>query len=90
MVAHDRLAKQVNAKVAGLLSQLLINPDFAVIMVLTADRIVSKKKTTPYCAIHHMDDRHFVRRKDFHTCYASHYGTFTAEVNMGDMGVFVF
>lgn len=44
VVAENRLAKQVNAEVPSLMNQLFINPHFAIIEVLPADRIITQQK----------------------------------------------
>jgi hypothetical protein len=74
VIGHDRLTQQINAKVFGLMHELLIDPELAMVIVLSGDRIVSQQKTPPHRAIHDMHDRNFVRRKHFHpsqSCHAS-------------------
>ncbi len=46
MVRQDRLTQKINPEVLRLMSKLLIDPDFAMVIVSTGDRIVAKQKST--------------------------------------------
>ncbi len=63
MVAENCLAQQVNAKVPSLMNQLLVDPQFAMIEVFTAHRIISQEETSANRAIHHMDNGNLIRCK---------------------------
>ena len=67
MVAQDRLTEQINAEVACLMDQLLVEPQLAMIEILPADRIVPHQKAATHGAIHDMHYRNLIRRKHFHT-----------------------
>ena len=75
MIRHDRLTQQINAKVFGLMNQLLVDPDLAMVVVSAADWIIAQQKTAPHCAIHHVDNRNFICRKDFDASQSCHLGT---------------
>ena len=61
MVLQNRLTEQINSEVLRLMSQLLIDPNLAMVIVLPADRIIAKQETPPHCAVHHMHNRNFIR-----------------------------
>ena len=69
MVAHDRLAKEINSQMPGLMNQLIINLLFAVIIVSACDLIVSRQKATMNGPVHHMNHSNFVTAK--HSARAS-------------------
>ena len=71
MVRHNRLTKQINAEVPSLMSKLLINPDFAMVIVLPADGILAKLETPPNRAIHHMENRNFICCEHLNTSHES-------------------
>jgi hypothetical protein len=72
MVRQDRLTEQVDPKVLRLMSQLLIDPNLAMVIVLPADHIFAKQKAPPHRAIHDVDNRNFIRRKNLHTSQPRH------------------
>ncbi|MFM8724299.1 MAG: hypothetical protein ACKON9_04155, partial [Planctomycetaceae bacterium] len=72
MIRHDRLAQQINAEVFGLMDELFVDPDFAMVIVSAGDRIIAQQKTPAHRAIHHMNNRNFICRKDFNASQSCH------------------
>ncbi|MFN9035234.1 MAG: hypothetical protein ACK5YO_02995, partial [Planctomyces sp.] len=72
---HERLTQPINANLSGLMTHLLVAPDLAMVLVSAADRIIAQQKTAPHCAIHHVDNRNFICRKDFDASQSCHLGT---------------
>jgi hypothetical protein len=56
MVIHDCEGTNVDREKLSLISQLLLNPEFAVIVVLPADFVVAHQKATPNGATSHVHD----------------------------------
>ena len=72
MTGNDRLTRQVDSRVPSLVSKSLIDPGFALVLVLSADGIFAKEETRPKRAIHHMHNRYFVSCKDGKTSKRRH------------------
>jgi len=72
VIGQDCLTLQINPEVSCLMHKLLIDPDFAMVVVLSGDDIVPQQKSSPHRAVHHMDNHNFVRRKHFHPSQSCH------------------
>jgi hypothetical protein len=68
----DGLTKKIDPEVQSLMSKLLIDPDFAMVIVLPADGIFSKQEASPNSAIHDVHDCDFVCSKNLNTSQSSH------------------
>jgi hypothetical protein len=79
MVAHDRLAQQINTEIPSLMDKLVIDSLFAVVVVAAGDRIVTQQKAPPHRAIHHMHNRHFVRGKHLRPSQSGHNATYSSQ-----------
>jgi len=66
------LAKQINPEVLCLVNELLIDPDFAMVIILPGDGIIPQQKTAPHRTIHYMNNRNLIRRKDLNPSQPSH------------------
>jgi hypothetical protein len=48
--------------------QFIFHPSFAMVVVLSSERIVAQKIAPAYGAVHHMEDRDLVSGKHFCSC----------------------
>jgi hypothetical protein len=68
----DGPTKKIDPEVPSLMSKLLIDPDFAMVVVLPAGGIFSKQEASPNSAIHDVHDCDFVCSKNLNTSQSSH------------------
>ena len=66
------MTKQVNPEEPGLMHQLLVQPTFSVVIVLSGDRIVAQQKAPPNRAVHDMHNCDFVRCKQLNPGSSGH------------------
>jgi hypothetical protein len=75
MTGHDGKSQQVDAKGPGQSLSLIFNHDFAMIVILATDGIVTQQVAATNHAIHHMHNRNLIRRKHFRSCHSRHHST---------------
>jgi hypothetical protein len=52
--------------------QFIFHPSFAMVVILSSERIVPEKIAPANGAVHHMEDRDLVGCKHFGSCYSRH------------------
>jgi hypothetical protein len=67
VIAHDRLAQEVDPKVTCLMHQLIVELLLAMVVVRSRHWIITQQETTPSHTIHHMNNRYLIRSKHFCT-----------------------
>jgi hypothetical protein len=65
MIRQDGKSQQVDPESTGQSLSLIFNHDFAMIVILATDGIVTQQVAATNHAIHHMHNRNFIRRKHF-------------------------
>jgi hypothetical protein len=73
MIRHDGKSQQVDPERPGQSLSLIFNHDFAMIVILATDGIVTQQVSATNHAIHHMHNRNFIRRKHFRSCHPRHH-----------------
>ena len=66
MIRQDRKPEKIDPDVRCQQTQLVLDPDLAMVKVLSRDRIVPRQKATTNHAIYDMHNRHFFCRKQLH------------------------
>jgi hypothetical protein len=73
MIRQDGKSQQVDPERPGQSLSRIFNHDFAMIVILATNGIVTQQITATNHAIHHMDNRNFIWRKHFRSRHPRHH-----------------
>ena len=65
MIRQNRKPEKIDSEVRCEPTQLILDPDLPMVLVLPRQGIVTQQKVTTNHAIHDMHNRHFLGRKQF-------------------------
>jgi hypothetical protein len=72
MIGQDRKPQHINAETRRQETKSILQPLFAMVVVIAAKRIVAAQKAPPHATINAMEDRDFAGIKHIRTSKPSH------------------
>ena len=80
VIGEDAEPDQVDSELGSQAPKVVFNPDFAVVVVLSGDRVVADQKAASDDAVHDMHDCDFVVGENFRPSEPSHSRSLAAEM----------